>query len=154
MKIAGIDPKLLPPEDTLVLPRGDGNIVFKARGLSDMDEFNKLCPEPTPPVISTNSGQRLDTEDANYLSDLKEHGKRRWAYYVVKSLQDMEWDTVKPDQPSTWPNWDADLKSNGFTHAERNRVFNLVLEANSLSESKLDQARAIFLLGRPEAPKT
>ena len=153
MKIAGIDPKLLPPEETLVLPRSSGNIVFKARGLADMDEFNQLCPEPTPPVLQTNSGQRYDTEDLGYQNDLKEHNKRRWSYYVIKSLQEIEWDTVKLDQPSTWSNWDTELKANGFTHAERNRVFNLVLEANALSDKKLEQARAVFLLGRPEEQK-
>ena len=31
MKIAGIDPKSLSSEVLLVLPRGDGQIVFRAR---------------------------------------------------------------------------------------------------------------------------
>ncbi len=154
MKIAGIDPKLLPPEETLVLPRDGGNIVFTARGLSDMDGFDKLCPEPTPPVTLLSNGvQKLDTDDPNFRIALKEHSKSRWAYFVVNSLQDIEWDTVKLDQPSTWNNWDADLKANGFSHAERNRIFNLVLEANSLSENKLERARSLFQLGRPEAGK-
>ena len=32
MKIAGIDPKSLSSEVLLVLPRGDGQIVFRAKG--------------------------------------------------------------------------------------------------------------------------
>ena len=152
MKIAGIDPKLLPPEQVLVLPRLGGNITFHARGIPDMDEFLKLCPEPMPASILTPDGAKPDTTAPGYLSDLKEHNKKRWAYMVVKSLEPsaIEWDTVHLDQPATWANWSADLKANGLTQSECNRVFNLMLEANSLDEDKLQKAREVFLLGRQQ----
>ena len=39
MKIAGIDPKSLSNEVILVLPRGESEIIFRAKGLPDMSEF-------------------------------------------------------------------------------------------------------------------
>jgi len=154
MKIGGIDPKLLPPEQVLVLPRGDSEIVLKARGLPDMDEFSKFCPDPKPPVMLTRQGQKANLNDVGYQQREAEQAKRRWAYIVVKSLEpsQIEWDTVKLDDPATWANWDADLKAAGFTATERNRVFALCLEANSLDERKIQRAREVFLAGRPEAP--
>jgi len=54
----------------------------------------------------------------------------------------------------TWANWETDLLANKFTRFECNRVYQTVLEANSLDEAKLEKARALFLLGqRPESPK-
>jgi len=152
MKIAGIDPKTLPPEDILVLPRSGGNITFTARGLPDMDEFNKLCPEPTPPTINMATGPQPDLKDAGYTSQVAEHTKRRWAYITVKSLEPsaIEWDTVVLDQPGTWVNWENDLKANGFTAVECNRVFGLILSANSLDERKIQKARELFLAGQPQ----
>jgi hypothetical protein len=150
MKIGGVDPKLLPPEAVLVLPRGETSIVLKARGLPDMDEFYKLCPEPVPPVKVTKSGREPDLGNQGYVQQVAQHNKQRWGYIVVKSLEpsEIEWDSVKIDDPASWTNWDADLKSGGFTTTERNRVFALCLEANSLDERKIQQAREVFLAGR------
>lgn len=149
MKIGGIDPKTLPAETVLVLPRGEEVIVFKARGLQDMDEFNKLCPEPTPPRKMTKDGLVADVTNSNYKTDMDHYGKRRLAYMVVKSLEpsEIEWDTVDVHVPGTWTNWEQDLKNAGLTTVEANRVIGLVLEANSLDESKLKQARDVFLRG-------
>ena len=156
MKIAGTDPKLLPPEQVLVLPRLGGAITFLARGIPDMDEFLKLCPEPMPASILTPDGAKADTTAPNYLSDLKGHNQKRWAYMVVKSLEpsNIEWDTVVLDQPATWANWSTDMKNSGLTQSECNRVFNLMLEANSLDEDKLQKAREVFLLGRQKDAAT
>jgi hypothetical protein len=96
MKIGGIDPRTIPNEEVLVLPRGESVIVFKARGLSDMDEFQKLCPEPTPPGKLTKEGWVANPEDKNYVSVMAEYGKRRLAYMIVKTLEpsSIEWETV------------------------------------------------------------
>jgi hypothetical protein len=156
MKIAGRDPKTLPPEEVLVLPRMDDVIVFRARGISDMTEFEKLCPEPAAPTIFAADGQTsVDMRNKDYLAALEEHSKRRWAYIVIKSLElgesHIEWDTVKLEQPSSWTNWERDLLDGGFTKVECNRVFHTVLAANSLDEVKIQRARELFLLGRQTA---
>lgn len=149
MKIGGIDPRMLPNEEVLVLPRGEEQLVFRARGLPNMDEFNKLCPEPTAPVKMTKEGIQSDTSNVNYLSALAEWQKRRLAFIVVKSLEpsDIEWETVTPEKPSTWANWEAELKDNGISQIECNLIVRLVLEANALDEDKLEKARKNFLRG-------
>ena len=150
MKIAGIDPGTLPAEEVLVLPRGEEQIVFRARGLADMEEFDKLCPEPQPPVRLTQAGKEPNEEDANWRSAMLAHGRRRVAYMVVKSLEpsEIEWDTVDPDNPKTWTNYADDLRQAGFSQVEVNRITQLVWEANCLDEAKLEQARAVFRRGQ------
>ena len=86
MKIGGVDPKTLSAEEIFVLPRGDERIVFRARGVEDMEEFKKLCPEPTPPGKLTKEGFVPDTEDTGYKSILAEFSKRRLAFICVHSL--------------------------------------------------------------------
>lgn len=153
MKIAGLDPKTLPNEETLVIPRGDAMVVFRARGLANMDDFEKLCPEPKPPGKLTRDGYVPDTNDDNFKKSATEYGKRRFAYLIVKSLEpsEIEWDTVDINNPGTWANWETDMKTNSFTAVECNLVMNLVMGANSLDENKLRKAREVFQLGPPKA---
>lgn len=156
MKIGGVDPRTLPAEEILILPRGDQRIVFRARGVDDMEEFKKLCPEPTPPGKLTKDGWVPDIEDAGYKSVMAEYQKRRLAYIAVYSLvpSEIEWDTVRMDNPATWANWESDLKAGGLSQIEVNRVLALVLEANCLDEAKLKKAREVFLQGPPQALAT
>lgn len=153
MIIGGIDPGTLSAEEVLVLPRGEESIVFRARGLADMDEFDKLCPDPKPPVRLTKAGKEPNEEDANWRSAMLAHGRRRVAYMVVKSLEpsEIEWDTVDPDNPKTWLNYTDDLRRAGFSQVEINRIVGLVWEANCLDEAKLEAARAVFLRGQQPA---
>ncbi len=152
MKIGGIDPRTLPTEEVLVIPRGEEIIVFYASGVTNMDEFKKFCTEPEPPVKFTKDGRVPDEKDKDYQTDMAEYLRRRLAFIVVNSLvpSKIEWDTVKMDNPATWANWEEDLKNSGMTQMECSRVLNLVLEANCLDEKKLRKAREVFLQGPPK----
>ncbi len=155
MKIGGIDPTTLPVEEVLVLPRGDQNIVFRATGLKDMESFKRYCPEPTPPKKLVKGGATVaDLEDKGYQEAMAMYHKCRIAYIVVNSLapSQIEWDTVNPDNPGSWTNWETDLKNGGLSEIECSRVLGLVLEANCLDEAKLRKARELFLHGTPETP--
>jgi hypothetical protein len=154
MKIGGVDPTILTKEVILVLPRGDEQVVFRAVGLSNYDEFNALCPEPKPPGKLTATGWEPNQEDKDYQSVLAAHNARRMAYMAVTSLapSEIEWDTVVMGKPSTWQNWEVDMKKNGFSQVECNRVMGLVMEANCLDEERLQQAREVFLLGQQPVP--
>lgn len=156
MKIAGIDPKTLPNEEVLVIPRGEQRTIFRARGIGDMSEFDKMVPEPVMPNKMTNEGFKPDPNEAGYKSVMAEYNKRRLAYLVVASLKpsEIEWDTVKEDVPGTWANWESDLKDAGFSQVECNLVLKLVMEANQLDEAKLKKAREVFLLGPQQASAT
>lgn len=153
MKIGGVDPKSLPTEEVLVLPRGESQIVFRATGLPDLEEFNRVCPEPVPPNKLTPNGAMPDTEDAGYRADLLGYLNLRTSYLVVHSLapSQIEWDTVNTDNPSTLTNWENDLRAAGLSHVEINRVRQLAWEANCLDEAKLEKARLVFLRGTGRA---
>ena len=150
MKIAGIDPKSLCNEVLLVLPRGDSQIVFRAIGLRDLEEFNKVCPQPQPPGKRTREGFIPNMNDPTYQQVMTEWGKKRFGYMLVKSLEpsEIEWDTVNLADPRTWLQWEDELRDSGLTQIEVNRVATLVLEANALDDEKLTKAREYFLLGR------
>lgn len=151
MKIGGIDPSKLPTIETLVLPRGDEIIVFKATGLSSYDEFDALCPEPKAPGAFKPGGEFVpNPEDPSYRQMLATYANKRMAYMAIKSLEpsDIEWDEVNIDNPSTWTKWSTELKNVGFTQVEVNRIMGLVLDANCLNEERLEKARSVFLLGQ------
>lgn len=152
MKIGGVDPKTLKSEAVLVLPRGEDVIVFRACGLKDMSDFDTLCPAPKPPGKLTKDGYVSNESDPTYQEVLAEWARKRLGYMVVHSLapSEIEWDTVNVDDPRTWASWDADLKEAGLSQIETNRVLGLVMEANSLDEEKLRQARDSFLRGQAQ----
>jgi hypothetical protein len=154
MKIAGIDPKTLSTEVVLVLPRAEKNIVFRARGLRDMEEFEAKCPPPKPPGKLTKDGWVANIADPTYQQIQAEYAKKRLGFIVVRSLEpsEIEWDTVRLDDPRSWPNWEKDLKDGGLTQIETNRVLALVMEANALDEIKLQKAREVFLVGQAPMP--
>jgi hypothetical protein len=149
MKIGGREVKGL-TEEILVLPRLDGDVVFRARAVSDMKTFNKMCPMPKAPSMLVAGGFQSNVKDAGYLAQLNRHSELRLAYLMIKSLEPtgIEWDTVKMDDPNTWSNWEIDLSSAGFTDVEIQRVTVCVMQANSLDEGKLARAREAFLLGQ------
>ena len=136
--------------ETLVLPREDGDIVIKAQALEDFDKFDKLCPEPSPPMRLTKHGNEPNYKDASYTDMMHTYEIKRIGFMVVHSLaiNDIEWDTVDADNPKTWTNYTEDFKNAGLSVIEVGRVVQCVLRANSLDEAKLEQARELFLRGQ------
>jgi hypothetical protein len=149
MKIRGKEVKGV-SEEVLVLPRLDGNIVFKAKAVTDMELFQKMCPLPKAPSMLVAGGFQSNTADPNYLKMIQRHSELRMGYIMIKSLEpsEIEWDTVVLDQPQSWLNWREDLSKAGFTEVEIERITVCVLQANCLDESKLARAREDFLAGQ------
>lgn len=136
--------------ETLVIPRPNGeDIVFKAQGILDFQEFEKLCPEPKPKMIlSRTEGKIPNFNDPTYKLQLEQREKKRMAYIVIKSLEateDLIWDRVNINNPDTWLQWEDELKEAGLSDFERKRIFTLTMNANSLNEAKMDEARKAFL---------
>lgn len=147
-----------PNVSMLVIPRDNGeDIVFKAQAILDMDVFEKLCPEPQPPtIIHRERGKEKDFKDKNYLKAQEFHAEQRMAYMVIESLKatdDLEWETVDYNDPSTWVKYKDELKASGFNHIEIGRITNLVFEANSLNEAKYKEARDRFTLSQVQGPE-
>lgn len=151
MKIGGVELNG-PNEDILVLPRLNGpDLIFRARAIVDMGEFDALCKVPEAPGIRTaKEGFKKDYADGNYLSQMETYHERRVSYMIIKTLEpsEIEWDTVEIDNPGTWANWKKDLQSGGLSDNEIGQVVNCVASANSLDENKLKEARESFLRGQ------
>jgi hypothetical protein len=154
MKINGVEVKG-PAEEILVLPRPTAeDLVFRAIAVTDMSEFETKCPLPKPKAMLVAGGEwKKALDDPSYIQAVTEHGQLRFAWIVLKSLEpsNIEWDTVKKDSPSTWTNWEKDLRNAGLSETEINHVANCVASANALNQQKLDAARENFLRGLAKA---
>jgi hypothetical protein len=141
-----------PNEAILVLPRPDGNLVFRAKAVMDYDEFDKICPEPKAPTKIVKGGKKeVNIADPDYIRAVMELNENRMAWIVLKSLsatEGLEWESVNMLQPDSWKNYVQELKDSGFSVIEINKIVGLALEANALDEGKLESARQAFLAGQ------
>ncbi len=137
-----------------VLPRDEESIVFKCGPVLDYDEYEALCPLPKPPIQIHKGGVKVpDWADVTYLQQVSNQSDQRINYIVLKSLsytEDLEWETVNMKDPKTWGNYTQELKDCYFTATEVQRIQNACFEANSLSESRVEEARANFFAGLEE----
>lgn len=150
MKIAGLEMSG-PTEEVLVIPRSTGDITFTARAVLDMSEFENQVPSPKAPARLVAGGRwEENTDSQSYKDSLTRYGELRMGFIVTRSLipSEIDWDTVDFDKPDTWVNWKNDLKAAHFSDIEIQRVFLLCIQANSLDENKLKEAREAFLLGQ------
>lgn len=152
MKIGGVSVSG-PHEEILVLPRGESQIIIRAQSVLDLDEFDKICPAPKPPGKLTKDGWIPSLDDETYRQSISRLNERRIAYLVIRSLEpsQIEWDTVDIGNPKTWTNYIVDFKNASFSTIEVNRIVACVMAANALDESKLEQARKVFLAGQAQA---
>jgi hypothetical protein len=146
------------PENVLVvIPRSQGDLVFEFQVINDYEKFEKLCPEPQPPKKSRrspSSGEMepyQDVSDPGYIKQLDEWGEKRinWSFLTsISATRELEWSKVQMHEPGTWHQWRDDLKDIGFNVPEINMIFRGYLEANTLDETKLKEARDRFLASR------
>lgn len=141
-----------PAEEVLVLPRLQGDIVIRTRAVTDMKPFEAVCPDPKPPKKLIKGGFTEDTENKDYLAALAAHGDLRFAFICIKSLEpsEIEWARVNIQKPSTYLEWNKELTDAGMSSVEVNRILLAVMQANSLDENKLKQARDSFVRGMQE----
>jgi hypothetical protein len=136
----------------LVLPRQDSEpIIFKARAVSDLGEFDKLCKFPVPPMKVTRDGKIPDLQDDGYRLAVEQMGEKKWDYVHLKSLEATEglsWETVDMANPDTYANWKKECADAGMSYVEIQRITALVIEANSLNEDAIEKARKSFLAGQ------
>lgn len=151
MKIGGVEVK--PCVEVLVLPRAESeDIIIRAKSVSINEDFEKLVPEPVAPNVRTKDGSKPDLKDESYRQQVKARENKRFAYMVLRSLEDsnIEWEKTDIDRHETWDGWDKELQEAGLSEVETNRIIGAVMVANSLDESKLVEARAAFLQGQGE----
>lgn len=143
----------------IVIPRPDGDLVFKAQAVLDMKPFREMCPEPKPPTVMLPGGvKKEDFDDKNFKGAVKQFAEKRYAYIVLKSLEctpELEWETVNINKPETWLNWEQEIKDAGFSVQEVIAIQTGIATANALNQDKLDEARNRFLLSlEAQAPQS
>lgn len=140
--------------EEIFIPRGEETLVFKAQAIADYDEFEGMCPRPKPKKARNRQNIVVDRlDDPNYIQAVDKYAEMKVAYMVIKSLEateTLEWETVELGLPETWLNYKTELAASGFTDPEIARIFNGVMAACGLDQSKVDAARDRFLAGRQE----
>lgn len=138
-----------PNEELIVIPRGDSQIVMKARAVLDYTDFEKLCPEPKAPMILRPGGvKEQNFKDVTYVAAVRQRITKQTYYMFIKSLEatpGLEWETINMSDPSTWLNFEKELETSGFSSIERNLITRAVLIANNLDEQKIEEARQRFI---------
>lgn len=136
-------------EEILVLPRADADIVIKARGISSSLGFDEICKPPVAPeVIAKDMSRFRNVEDPTFKAAVEQYSNNKTHWLILESLKatdGLEWEKVKPGEPSTWCLWEQELKDSGFSETEVLRITHLVMSANSLDDGKLNAARKRFL---------
>ena len=148
MKIHGKDIEK-PSEEVIVFPRKNGNIVFKAKPVSNYEDFDKICPLPTPgTIMRPGGGVSQDVENPEYKKKLDEWGTFKTHWMILKSLaatDGLEWDTVDMSVPETYENYLKELESSGITPVEVSKLFDIIQTACGLNQEKIDAATKAFL---------
>ena len=149
MKIGGILVDK-PTEEILVIQNNGNDIVFKAQAVLDYTEFDEICVKPEPPSI-IKRGEKVTTkdfEDKKYNQEVYDFAvlKTNWMYLKSLEPSEIEWKTVKMKKPETWANYKNELKKI-FTTQQVEKIFDLVLEANVITDSKIKEGRERFLAG-------
>jgi hypothetical protein len=137
------------PGKPLTFKRGEGFIAFYAQPVWDMNEFDALLPPPENRKYRfTKNGKEKDPNAPEYQEALAAYRRARWGYVVLKSLEPskelgVEWETCSLDDPKTWGNVEAELKS-ALGLYEFAKVMDLVDEANAIDADKLEANAASF----------
>jgi hypothetical protein len=155
MKINGR--KIGPSIETVVIPREGEDFVFRAQAVLDYSEFDTNNPEPKPPEALMPGGERkLIYDNPKYQERVGEWAESKTHWMILKSLQateGLEWETVKMEDPSTWPNYQEEMKTSGLSPAEINTIVQTVITANGLNQQKIDEALERFLAGQARLPE-
>lgn len=152
MKVGGKTIELPKPE-ICVIPRDDGDIIFLAAPVFSGEEFEKLCPQPEPPIITYPDGRtKSDVNNPGYAKNLTKWAKRRAAWNIIQSLkatEGLEWEIVNEDDPETWERYLEELRLH-FTEGEIAEIITAVNNANSIDEDKQREARELFIKSQAE----
>ena len=140
-------------EEIIVIPRKvngiSEDIVLRAGAILSYKDFEQLCEVPKPPVIILpNNDKRLKTDDPKYKEAMTDYAEKKLGFMIIKSLEntpDLVWDTVDINDPSTYKNYDKELRDAGFSELEYVRIINGVMSACGMDQSKIDEAMKRFL---------
>ena len=157
MKINGKD---IPKQgiETIVFPRPNGDIVFRAKPVTNFDDFVKLCPMPLPTEKMIPGGQKvIDVEHPDYKNALKVWAGKKSNWMLIQSLSATEgltWDSINLSDSSTWDNFGKELETCGLSQLELTKLFEIISVACGLTQDKIDEATKRFLAGQVALKKS
>jgi hypothetical protein len=151
MKISGKEIKKQGIE-IIVFPRQDGDIVFKAKPVTNFEDFDKLCPRPLPPDLLKPGGIHVqDIEHPEYKKNLNVWAEKRSNWMLIQSLSatdNLTWDTINLSDSDTWKNFGKEIEDSGLSNLEMQKLFEIVIIACGLTQSKIEEATKRFLAGQ------
>lgn len=135
--------------EEIFIPRQGKTLHFIAKGVNNLNDFDKICPKPKPPTRIKPGGVKVENvEDPTYKLALTRWGEQRFAWMIINSLRDtpgLEWEKVDYGDANSWTNWQAEMLESGFVDAEIQRIIAGVMSANGLNEARIEEARKSFL---------
>lgn len=143
----------------MFIREGQEPLVFKAAAIMDGEDFSKYVPEVVPPMIKR-VGEDVATPnytDEKYIKAVNKRANLQTYWMIIKSLQateDLVWDKVKLDDPTTWMLLDDEIKEFGLSNIEKTKLINAVMRANSLDERFIEAAKARFIRSQQAAKET
>ena len=144
-----------PPTIEIVIPRGDSAHIFRAKPVMDYAAFEEIMKRPKPPEKLLPGGIRTSNpDDEGFRKNLQTWVEARTDWMIMESLsatEGLEWETVNPNDPTTWGNYKEELEESGLMTGEVVRLTNGVLEACGLDQEKIEEATQRFLATQREA---
>lgn len=134
---------------TVVIPRKDFNLVFTFQPVLDFDEFDKIYPEIEPTVKVVPGGEKTtDYNSPDYKEKVKkrEEARSAWAFLTsISATEGLEWSTVKMEDPSTWINFEKELRTFGIGPGESQSLMKAVIDASGITNEHVKEATEAFL---------
>jgi hypothetical protein len=156
MKLKGQE--VVVKNEVVVVPLGGVEHVFEAQTVFDYEPFEQRFPKPEPPLRKVPGGGP-DTpvlDDPEYKKKIEEWVTSRTNWMFLKSLEateGLEWEKVNMDDPTTWGEFETELREAGFGEVALMKILGIVTTACGLNQAKIDEATKRFLAARDNPPK-
>lgn len=154
MKLAGVEVSAKYTKE-ITFYRETTDYVFKLEAVGNYKDFEENCPQPIPPVKQKKGGiEYQDVDDEDFVELLQEWSEWRIHWMAVKTIKDVEWDSVTSD-PATYVNWQEDLIKAGFSQIEVSKLQREIMIVNGLIEpERIDEALKNSSVGTEAAAAT
>lgn len=138
--------------EIVVFPRQHGDLVFKAKPVTDFSVFENLCPIPVPQEMVKPGNIRVkDVEAPAYKEAMQKWAEKRTAWLFRESLSATEgltWDTINPSDSDSWLNFTKEIVDSGLSSIELNKLYETIMIACGLTQDKIEEATKRFLAGQ------
>lgn len=128
-------------------PRLNGDIVLQATSISCSKDFEDLYPAPEPPSEKDVRGNVVKVlhDDPEYHKKINERTICKFDYQVIRSLENVKWETVDLQDPKTWKNWRMEAVESGLSDLEVLDIINKVIETLQPSTELVERMKKDFL---------